>query len=134
MDDNTVDRLFHMLLLDPLPTYTKKEMARYIGPNNLHKYDPVRLQLTTHLMKTHSDNRKERALTKPVLVAEGRIILNDCSVHGFDYGAAKIEAHGEMDWNQHDQWACAFGQLSDRFDASQKKIEELEQKVKELGG
>jgi hypothetical protein len=114
-----------MLLLDPLPNMTKKEIGRWIGPNNLQAYDPVRLQLTAQLMKTHHENRKERELTKPVLVSADRLILNDCSVHGFSFESAKLEAEGEMDWNQHDQWACAFGQLSAKFELARATLREI---------
>jgi hypothetical protein len=129
MDDNTVDRLFHMLLLDPLPKMSKKELGKWIGPNNLHEYDPVRVQLTAQLMKQHSENRKERELTKPTMVKDGRLILNDCSVHGFSYEEAKLKAHGEMDWNQHNQWACAFGQLSDKFEIARETLREISRDV-----
>lgn len=122
MDDRTVDRLFNMILLDPLPKVTKKELIHWIGGKRLNDLDPVRAALAVQLLKQHSANRKERELTKPVLVREGQLILNDCSVHSFSYEDARLEAKGEMDWNQHDQWACAFGQLSDRFENQRETI------------
>ena len=113
MDDRTVDRLFNMILIDPLEKFTRKELRKYIGGPDIEKLDQVRVNLAAQLMKQHSDNRKEHELTKPILIREGRLVLNDCSVHSFDYDAERLGAKGEMDWNQHDRWACVFGQLSD---------------------
>lgn len=127
-DDVFVNKVFNLILFSDVSKITGAEMRRYIGVGYA-KYETLRAQLVTHILKVHAegdpDEKPEGVVGNENQRVPDGLQFMDCDVHSGSHEILKIEAAGEKDWHQHSMWACFFSSLSGAFEEARDTLREV---------